>query len=241
MKKLIGFFVFFFVALSAQAVDVMITKDNRTIKGKVVEITDTEVKYRKEGSSVLFSTLKENFHLIVLQNGEVINFLGQAADDLEQPSVPEFSPLLSDSIFRVRRGLVSHFFHGDDQISRGEYEQITKTFCPDAYQMYAEGRRLYRSSKIVMGLGLGTLGVGVIVGLVYSSMERGNYSIAVPVSITAVGLIELCASAGMKQRSLKTEAESMELFNQKCRTETSAAVVPAIVVSDLGLGLALRF
>lgn len=241
MKKLIGFFVFFFFALSAGAVDVMITKDNRTIKGKVVEITDTEVKYRKEGSSVLFSTMKENFHVIVLQNGEVINFLGQAADDLEQPSVPEFSPLLSDSIFRVRRGAVSHFFQGDKRISRREYEQITKAFCPDAYEMYAEGRRLYRSSKIVMGLGLGTLGVGVIVGLVYSSMEHGNYSIAVPVSITAVGIIELCASAGMRQKGLKLEAESMELFNQQCRTETSAAVVPAIVVSDLGLGLALRF
>ena len=92
-----------------------------------------------------------------------------------------------------------------------------------------------------MGLSLGTLGVGMIVGLVYSGMEHGNYSIAVPVSITAVGIIELCASAGMRQKGLKLEAESMELFNQQCRTETSAAVVPAIVVSDLGLGLALRF
>lgn len=72
-------------------------------------------------------------------------------------------------------------------------------------------------------------------------MERGNYSIAVPVSISAVGIIELCAFAGMKQKGLKTEAESMDLFNQRCLKETSATVVPAIVVSDLGLGLALRF
>ena len=238
MKKLIGFFVFFFVAFSARAVDVMITKDNRTIRGEVVEITDTEVKYRKEGSSVLFSTLKENFNLIVLQNGEVINFVSPATEDSELTSSSSFQ---LDSIYRVRRGAVSHFFQGENRISRREYEQITKAFCPDAYQMYAEGRRLYRSSKIVMGLSLGTLGVGMIVGLVYSGMEHGNYSVAVPVSITAVGVIELCASAGMKQRSLKTEAESMELFNQQCRTETSAAVVPTIVVSDLGLGLALRF
>jgi len=238
MKKLIGFFVFFFVALSAGAVDVMITKDNRTIRGEVVEITDAEVKYRKEGSSVLFSTLKENFNLIVLQNGEVINFVSPATDDSELTSS---SSLQLDSIYRVRRGAVSHFFQGENRISRREYEQITKAFCPDAYQMYAEGRRLYRSSKIVMGLSLGTLGVGMIVGLVYSGMEHGNYSIAVPVSITAVGIIELCASAGMRQKGLKLEAESMELFNQQCRTETSAAVVPAIVVSDLGLGLALRF
>lgn len=238
MKKLIGFFVFFFVALSAGAVDVMITKDNRTIRGEVVEITDTEVKYRKEGSSVLFSTLKENFNLIVLQNGEVINFVSPATDDSELTSS---SSLQLDSIYRVRRGAVSHFFQGENRISRREYEKITKAFCPDAYQMYAEGRRLYRSSKIVMGLGLGTLGVGVIVGLVYSGMEHGNYSVAVPVSISAVGIIELCASAGMRQKGLKLEAESMELFNQQCRTETSAAVVPAIVVSDLGLGLALRF
>lgn len=238
MKKLIGFFVFFFVALSAGAVDVMITKDNRTIRGEVVEITDTEVKYRKEGSSVLFSTLKENFNLIVLQNGEVINFVSPATDDSELTSS---SSLQLDSIYRVRRGAVSHFFQGENRISRREYEKITKAFCPDAYQMYAEGRRLYRSSKIVMGLGLGTLGVGVIVGLVYSGMEHGNYSVAVPVSITAVGLIELCASAGMRQKGLKLEAESMELFNQRCLKESSAAVVPAIVVSDLGLGLALRF
>lgn len=238
MKKLIGFFVFFFVALSAGAVDVMITKDNRTIRGEVVEITDTEVKYRKEGSSVLFSTLKGNFNLIVLQNGEVINFVSPATDDSELTSS---SSLQLDSIYRVRRGAVSHFFQGENRISRREYEKITKAFCPDAYQMYAEGRRLYRSSKIVMGLGLGTLGVGVIVGLVYSGMEHGNYSVAVPVSITAVGVIELCASAGMRQKGLKLEAESMELFNQRCLKETSAAVVPAIVVSDLGLGLALRF
>lgn len=238
MKKLIGFFVFFFVAFSARAVDVMITKDNRTIRGEVVEITDTEVKYRKEGSSVLFSTLKENFNLIVLQNGEVINFVSPATDDSELTSS---SSLQLDSIYRVRRGAVSHFFQGENRISRREYEQITKAFCPDAYQMYAEGRRLYRSSKIVMGLSLGTLGVGMIVGLVYSGMERGNYSVAVPVSITAVGVIELCASAGMRQKGLKLEAESMELFNQRCLKETSAAVVPAIVVSDLGLGLALRF
>lgn len=238
MKKLIGFFVFFFVAFSARAVDVMITKDNRTIRGEVVEITDTEVKYRKEGSSVLFSTLKENFNLIVLQNGEVINFVSPATDDSELTSS---SSLQLDSIYRVRRGVVSHFFLGENRISRREYEQITKAFCPDAYQMYAEGRRLYRSSKIVMGLSLGTLGVGMIVGLVYSGMEHGNYSVAVPVSITAVGVIELCASAGMRQKGLKLEAESMELFNQRCLKETSAAVVPAIVVSDLGLGLALRF
>ena len=238
MKKLIGFFVFFFVAFSAGAVDVMITKDNRTIRGEVVEITDTEVKYRKEGSSVLFSTLKENFNLIVLQNGEVINFVNPATDDSELTSS---SSLQLDSIYRVRRGAVSHFFQGENRISRREYEQITKAFCPDAYQTYAEGRRLYRSSKIVMGLGLGALGVGVIVGLVYSSMEHGNYSVAVPVSITAVGIIELCASAGMRQKGLKLEAESMELFNQRCLKESSAAVVPAIVVSDLGLGLALRF
>ena len=238
MKKLIGFFVFFFVALSAGSVDVMITKDNRTIRGEVVEITDTEVKYRKEGSSVLFSTLKENFNLIVLQNGEVINFVSPATDDSELTSSSSFQ---LDSIYRVRRGAVSHFFQGENRISRREYEQITKAFCPDAYQMYAEGRRLYRSSKIVMGLSLGTLGVGMIVGLVYSGMERGNYSVAVPVSITAVGVIELCASAGMRQKGLKLEAESMELFDQRCLKETSAAVVPAIVVSDLGLGLALRF
>ncbi len=238
MKKLIGFFVFFFVAFSARAVDVMITKDNRTIRGEVVEITDTEVKYRKEGSSVLFSTLKENFNLIVLQNGEVINFVSPATDDSELTSS---SSLQLDSIYRVRRGAVSHFFLGENRISRREYEQITKVFCPDAYQMYAEGRRLYRSSKIVMGLSLGTLGVGMIVGLVYSGMEHGNYSVAVPVSITAVGIIELCASAGMRQKGLKLEAESMELFNQRCLKESSAAVVPAIVVSDLGLGLALRF
>ncbi len=238
MKKLIGFFVFFFVALSARAVDVMITKDNRTIRGEVVEITDTEVKYRKEGSSVLFSTLKETFNLIVLQNGEVINFVSPATDDSELTSS---SPLQLDSIYRVRRGAVSHFFLGENRISRREYEQITKDFCPDAYHMYAEGRGLYRSSKIVMGLGLGALGVGVIVGLVYLSMEHGNYSVAVPVSITAVGIIELCASAGMRQKGLKLEAESMELFNQCCLKESSAVVVPAIVVSDLGLGLALRF
>ena len=50
MRRLIVFFVFVFVALSVGAVDVIITKDNRIIKGEVVEISDTEVKYKPEGN-----------------------------------------------------------------------------------------------------------------------------------------------------------------------------------------------
>lgn len=45
----------------------------------------------------------------------------------------------------------------------------------------------------------------------------------------------------MNRKGLKEEAESMEIHNTEYRERAYTQVVPTIVVSDLGLKLALRF
>lgn len=241
MRRLIVFFVFVFVALSVGAVDVIITKDNRIIKGEVVEISDTEVKYKPEGNSVLFSTLKQNLNTIVMGSGEVFNFASQIVED--SLTVQLDTPADTQSFFMraVKKGAVSHFYCGDRKISRREYEKITLNSCPDAYQMYKDGRGLRRSSRVLLGVGAGTLLSGVIVGVAFSGFDKKVYSYSIPISLTMIGAIEMCASSAMKARGRKMEFESMDLFNSQCLKKTEQSVVPSVVMSDLGLGFALRF
>lgn len=70
---------------------------------------------------------------------------------------------------RERRGAVFLFYFWDKKISRREYERITQYTSHKAYEMDVDGRTLYRFSKIVMGLGIGTLSVGLITW-VYAGM-----------------------------------------------------------------------
>lgn len=52
----------------------IVTKDNTSIKCKVTEITDSEIKYKKENSDILFSSSKVNISTVIMGNGEVITF-----------------------------------------------------------------------------------------------------------------------------------------------------------------------
>lgn len=69
-------FLFLFVLICSyvSAQDILVTDTKESIKGKIVEITDNEVKYKKVGSDIIYSTSKNKILTIVLESGEVLNF-----------------------------------------------------------------------------------------------------------------------------------------------------------------------
>ena len=73
MKKLSLLFVLFCTSLMVMAQDVIVKKDGSTIQSKVMEISGTEIKYKKWSNleGPLYNINKNEIYSINYQNGEV--------------------------------------------------------------------------------------------------------------------------------------------------------------------------
>lgn len=76
MKKTIIFTVFLCICLKMNAQDTIYTISKDSILAKIIEVNDTDVKYKKWNNieGALYSTSKKNIHKIVYQNGMVENY-----------------------------------------------------------------------------------------------------------------------------------------------------------------------
>lgn len=76
MKKIIIFTAFLCICLKINAQDIIYTISKDSILAKIIEVNDTDIKYKKweniEGA--LYSTSKKNIHKIVYQGGMVENY-----------------------------------------------------------------------------------------------------------------------------------------------------------------------
>ena len=76
MKRIILFISLVAIAMTSMAQDIIVTRSQTRIEGKVLEISDTEVKYNKQespnGPSLILPT--SEIVTILLANGEVVNF-----------------------------------------------------------------------------------------------------------------------------------------------------------------------
>ena len=73
MKKTLMLLILFFT-LGTFAQDQIIKKDGSELKVKITEISDTELKYQKEGMSVAFTINLSEILLVTFSNGERMTF-----------------------------------------------------------------------------------------------------------------------------------------------------------------------
>tara|TARA_B100000767_G_scaffold263034_1_gene276317 strand:- start:53 stop:745 length:693 start_codon:yes stop_codon:yes gene_type:complete len=73
MKKLIILLILFLTQIT-YAQDQIIKKDGSELKVKITEISDTELKYEKEGMSVAFTINLSEILLVTFSNGERMTF-----------------------------------------------------------------------------------------------------------------------------------------------------------------------
>ena len=77
MKTILrNFFIVFciFYSFSSYSQDSVIKKDGAELKVKIIEISETELKYQKEGLSVSFSINLDEVLLVTFENGERMTF-----------------------------------------------------------------------------------------------------------------------------------------------------------------------
>jgi len=141
MRKLFATLFLLCIAGMTTAQDVIVMKDQSTIMSKVLEITSTEIKYKKWNNQdgPTYSIDRSEVLSINYENGEVENF-SETKNDHQSNNAPQVQYLNSYMTYKTW----SLYLNGR-QLS--DYE-IRKLVDPQNYQLYLNGRKLTKAGFI---------------------------------------------------------------------------------------------
>lgn len=242
--KFFYIFILSLFSLSVMGQDLILTTDNQSIKCKIIEIKNKEIKYKKEGSDILYTSDKNSISTIILESGEVINVSNnsnQNKNNVQESHSETNSNVYNNSneaklMTLERKAFKTHYYYGSEKISRKQYETMTITDCPLAYEKYTRSRRLMKSYWVVAGIGL----AGVLTAIPLCSLM--SVDIYAPAIITGgTGLAMVITGTGLALKSNRLEKESMDIFNNQCINKKSTRVELGLSVSNRGIGMAMNF
>jgi len=175
----------------ATAQDVIVMKDQSTIMSKVLEITSTEIKYKKwdnlDGPTYFISPLE--VVSINYANGEVEKF-SETENDQQNSNTPQVQFLNSYMTYKTW----SLYLNGRE-LSDNEIRRLVGS---DSYQQYQKGRRLGQTGIILDVVGGTSLLVGLTMRLFNSDLNAlGPSVINTPAFKTQIVFYAVgCASLG---------------------------------------------
>jgi hypothetical protein len=241
MKRIILFISLVAIAMTSMAQDIIVTRSQTRIEGKVLEISDTEVKYNKQespnGPSLILPT--SEIVTILLANGEVVNFQpSQKTQKKDQNGEKETVP--NDTLpiwgnteheeftirFKTGKELVyqsgtlleirnNNTYYGSVQLNKKEYAELL-SYCPEAYYIYKNSRK-YNSRANVFGIFSG----GAILYALFMEIKliredqllENSEQLLIPLGISLSFAIP--CSYFFKKATAETD-KANAIFNQSC-------------------------
>ncbi len=201
--------------------DLIVTKKSEKFEVKIVEVSSTEIKYKKmnniEGPTFVIPS--SDVATIVYKNGEV-----QIFEDSSSPK--KIEDFIADD--NVNRSQISRsgnsYFHNGVKMRGDTYKEFLNKNCFAAYKKYQEGETLAILGWVCFGVGVG-LDLGFSWWLPYSwAPALVCELVSIPTLI--VGYNKMHKSA--------------EIYNTTCVKREPQAYW-SINASQHGLGLALNF
>lgn len=185
LKRVVFGLLFVVMAFNATAQQIIVTKNKEQIKAKIIEISDTQVKYRIYGSTddtpVLTMTASEIMS-ILFEDGSVYTFdtptqqnVYQQPKQNETAEIPKWTDTVEEEytvnlntgktvVFKtgmpieIQRG---YYFYGEEKLSSKDGADFLRQLCPDAYAEYKRGEKYgYWGTTFVIG-SLGFMGWGL--------------------------------------------------------------------------------
>lgn len=248
MKTLRGLFVALILLCStgtAMPQDVIVKKDQSTVMSKVLEITSTEIKYKKWSNQdgPTYSISRTDVVSINYENGEVENFT-ETRYDKHSNNVPQVQYLNS---YMTKTG--SSLFLNGRRLSDNEVQNLVS---PEDYQLYLKGGNQAFTGTIFEVVG-GLSGV-VAVAIRLFSKDFKNTGLSV-INTTgfktylAFAIVGATAfSTGIIISSIGNEniGKVVEKYNKKQGNAYSLNISPSLMQceipqlqSNYGLGLTL--
>lgn len=241
MKVLSGLLIMvFFGTLHAQ--DIIITKDAQKIEAKILEVSNSEIKYKKqsnlEGPTFILGV--EELNSIIYANGEVQVFPTKEPEANEPQSevIWETGASYNENIGGgvIARDVANNYYLDGKRISEGEYVYYLKTHCPSVYQYHIDAMEKERLGKVFCGLAIGCFVAAIpLVMIGYSSLDEvcwyAGWGCAFASDCFTAACIPLWIVGAKRRHS------SHELYNQQCSGKLSLNLQSG----KNGFGLALRF
>lgn len=235
----------FFIAGMASAQDVIVKKDQSTVISKVLEITNTEIKYKKWNNQdgPTYSIDRSEVLSINYENGEVEKFT-ETTNNQQNTNVPNIQYL--NSYMTKTSG---RLYLNGRQLS--DYE-IRRLVGPDSYQQYQKGRKLGQAGIILDVIGGVSLLVGVGMKLFNSDLNTtGTSVIGTPafkthLTISAIGVASLSTGILLGLFGIENMDKVAETYNKNHGNTYSLNISPSMMRCEIpqsqgncGLGLTL--
>ena len=176
MKKIITLLCTIFCVLSIFAQDIIITKDSKRIEAKILEVSSSEVKYKKitniDGPT--FVELVSNISAIVYSNGEVESFNVEIKKE-EKIEIEDLS--LENRLPEIAKvGQNLFMTSNNEQMTSAEFKSYLEKNCLSAYNVWVNGEVLRKTGWACLGVGL-TLDLMSIIIANTSSNAYASYYI----------------------------------------------------------------
>lgn len=224
MKKLLLLFVALLAASSVFGQDLIITFDSKEIEAKVIEVTDSTIKYRRFSNpdGPIYNIARRDVVTIKYENGETEGFSG--AGEL-----------------RIRKN--SRYTIGGTRFSRN---QVLKIVAPydDVVKNIRAGVRMKKAAIATGCVGGGIAVVGVLIMMGATGYDDLNEDIVnVGLAVWGGGIILGLPSIGLGIGSVKAQKKAMRLYNEYTGYAEIPGRAPSLAVAFTpgGVGLQLNF
>lgn len=238
-----------FVPMWAQ--DIIVTTTSERIDAKVIEVSETEVKYKRKdnpnGPTFVLSTSK--IASIAYKNGKVQTFK-QTTKPTNTTSTGNENVIVTvkdvnNITFVPGQKLVpakdGGLYYGNILlgIENGQYEQFLKLHCPAAYKQFKTGFNMEMSGWIIGGTLTG-VGFGLMLGSIRTNRPIDNSLLISGGVLVGAGVI---SGVTLYFVGHKKWAYAHGVFNQQCvqKNSYSQNLSLKMGLTQNGLGLSLNF
>ncbi len=210
------------ISIQAFSEDLIVTKSDKSIKAKIEEVSDEEIKYREADNLTgpIFILKTSEITTIVFENGSVKNYqIGSTASQSAEKET-ELYPI---------KKVGGHLECNGKKISGTEFLTLTQNNCPEAFDLRNKGRNQFGagSTLAICGVALSIAGL-CVQDQVYQLAFLG---VSLPCLITSLPLIA-CGAHKMDK--------AVGVYNKSCAKATPTSEIRFNVKSN-GVSLSYNF
>ncbi|MBR4218634.1 MAG: hypothetical protein IKR71_06270 [Bacteroidales bacterium] len=222
--------LFVFISVFSFAQDIIETIDAKRIEAKILEVSETEIKYKEidniEGPTFILSTNK--IRSITYANGKVSLFQDSATEE-RNPNEP-----LTSLEYITRTG--ERYTYKGHVMQADIYANFLENNCPSAFQVFKKGHAIAYTGIVFLSIGIG-IELGTLIG---SAIAGGYTDATLPLLYCALGFT--AASIPLVIIGYHKMHQSVDIFNQTCANNISHnQSYWSINASQRGIGLVLNF
>jgi len=231
------------LSLSVFAQDIIVTKDSKKITAKVIEVNQSEIKYKNFANldGPTYSITKSKIASIIYQSGEIDVFTEE--DVAETPVATKNQVAAQDAIELLSIDEQLNVLNSVGKKLNAKEVQNIMQAAPNALALYNSGRRLKK-------VGNGILIPGVIVGLVGCGLipfAFGEYNtdygmLYTGATFCATGLVAELVGVSIVGSGNRRIKQSVFTYNGEIKKKTTADVSLKFgITRSGGLGFTLTF